>query len=122
MVAPACRWKPSSSMTRRTRSAVAGLTPDSSLTTRDTVLIDTAARRATSAIVGRPPPSDDDWYAPWCDNVGTGSHYPAPAPAPSTTSAEHPKAAMGSGRVPGLNWTGRLLTMARRRPSVLSVV
>src|SRR4051812_25360972 len=76
MVAPACRWKPSSSMTRRTRAAVAELTPDSSLTTRDTVLIDTAARRATSAIVGRLGPSSERVYVPPCDNVGTGAHYP----------------------------------------------
>ena len=43
-------------MISRTRTAVAGLTPDSPLTTRETVLIDTSARRATSAMVGRPGP------------------------------------------------------------------
>ena len=44
-------------MISRTRTAVAGLTPVSPLTTRETVLIDTSARRATSAMVGRPGPS-----------------------------------------------------------------
>ena len=46
-------------MISRTRAVVAGLTPASPFTTRDTVLIDTSARRATSAIVGRLGPSSE---------------------------------------------------------------
>src|SRR5436190_1126676 len=80
MVAAACRWKPSLSMISWTRAAVAGLTPGSPLTTRETVLIETSARRATSAIVGRSGPSSDDRYAPRGDNVGTEHHYPGRTP------------------------------------------
>jgi len=84
--APACRWNPTSPITRCTREAVPELTPLSPLTTRETVLIETLARRATSAMVGRPVPSTTGapsegtrasrgslppaGTAP-CDNVGT---------------------------------------------------
>src|ERR1700748_303505 len=43
-------------MALRTRLAVSGVTPGSSLTTRDTVLRATPARVATSFMVGRPRP------------------------------------------------------------------
>jgi hypothetical protein len=50
------RRKPSSLMAFRTRLAVYGVTPGSSLTTRDTVFSATPARVATSFMVGRPRP------------------------------------------------------------------
>src|SRR5438105_1700192 len=54
--APSWRRKLRASIAERTRSAVSAATPDSRLTTRDTVLRLTRARRATSTIVGRAAP------------------------------------------------------------------
>src|SRR5262245_40878965 len=54
--APSWRRKLSASIAAWTRSTVRAATPDSRLTTRDTVLRLTRARRATSTIVGRGPP------------------------------------------------------------------
>ena len=65
------RRKPSSLIALRTRPAVSGVTPGSSLTTRDTVLSATPARVATSFMVGRPRPFR-----------GTGPPGPLGTPAP----------------------------------------
>src|SRR3954452_9243560 len=59
-------------MAASTRSAVAGCTPGSSLTTRDTVLMLTPASRATSFIVARRtlrPAALATAGAPFADNV-----------------------------------------------------
>ncbi|GAA1890798.1 hypothetical protein GCM10009814_20440 [Lapillicoccus jejuensis] len=65
-------------MIARTFEAVWGRTPGSSLTTRETVLIDTSARRATSAIVGRTARGYGDAAVadPFDDNVDTAVTLP----------------------------------------------
>src|SRR5690625_7931511 len=57
--APAFRRNPRSWMAACTLSAVSGRTPSSPFTTRETVLIDTLDRRATSTMVARPRPDDN---------------------------------------------------------------
>ena len=92
------RRKPRSLIALRTRLAVSGVTPGSSLTTRDTVLSATPARVATSFMVGRP--------RPFRRTGPPGPLGPAAPLAPSGTCGPREPAA-GAAQARRLTWLAR---------------